>query len=185
LQAQALQQRLDLAAARHHVAALEAQLRTTRRWRLLATTDIGAAGEREADGSRRVGPSLSLALPLFNQGQGAMARASAELDDARAAQRQIELKIGADVSWQSAQLSQASLQVQSYRDALLPARSAVVERLQERVNFMLDDAFTLLQAKQQEYAAHAGLIDATRDYWRARVELSRATGGPLSDEVQP
>ena len=85
LQALSLQQRLDLAAARAQVTASEQQLAAARQYRYLSPIHLGVAGEREADGSKRLGPAVSLSLPLFNQGQGAVARAQALLDGARAA----------------------------------------------------------------------------------------------------
>ena len=194
LQSLAMTQRLDLAAARTHVSTLQQQMAAIRRYRFLGASTVGAAGEREADGTRRIGPSLSLALPLFNQGQGAIARIAAELDAAQAKQRQLELQIDNDVQRQSDRMQLAHEQARSYRDGLIPEREAVVARLQEQVNFMLTDTFTLLLAKQQEYAAYEGYIEAVHGYWSARVELMRAVGARLPDgtpsktppqEVQP
>ena len=39
--------------------------------------------------------------------------------------------------------------------------------------------FALLQAKQAEIDAAHMYLDALRDYWSARAELERATGGML------
>ena len=185
LRSLALTQRLDLAAARSHVSALERQLASTRRYRYLGSSDIGAAGEREADDSQRVGPSLSLALPLFNQGQGNVVRGVAELSSARAAQQKLELQISTDVQLHSDRMRLAREQAASYRDGLIPQREAVVARLQEQVNFMLTDTFNLLLAKQQEYAAYEGYIEAVHSFWSARIELMRAVGARLPEETKP
>lgn len=185
LRSQALTQRLDLAAARSHVSALERQLASTRRYRYLGTSDIGVAGEREADKTLRIGPSLSLALPVFNQGQGKVARAAAELSGARAAQQKLETQIVTDVQLQSDRMRLAREQAATYRDGLIPQREAVVARLQEQVNFMLTDSFNLLIAKQQEYAAYEGYIEAVHSFWSARVELMRAVGATLPEEAKP
>ena len=181
LQSLAMTKRLDLAAARTQVSVLEQQLAATRHYRYLGASTVGVAGEREADGTRRIGPSLSLALPLFNQGQGAVARAIAELSAAHAAQRQIELQIGNDVQRQSDRMQLAREQAASFREGLIPQREAVVARLQEQVNFMLTDTFNLLLAKQQEYTAYEGYIEAVRSYWSARVDLMHAVGARLPD----
>ena len=182
LQSLAMTQRLDLAAARTQVSTLEQQLAATRQYRYLGASTVGVAGEREADGTRRIGPSLSLALPLFNQGQGAIARAAAELDAAHAAQRQLELQIDNDVQRQSDRMQLAREQVLRYREGLIPQREAVVARLQEQVKFMLTDTFNLLLAKQQEYAAYEGYVEAVHSCWSARVELMRAVGARLPDD---
>jgi cobalt-zinc-cadmium efflux system outer membrane protein len=185
LQRNALDQRLDLAAARRRVQALEAQLGATRRYRYLTDLRVGADYEREADGARRLGPSVGLALPLFHQGQGAVTRGAGELDRARAEAASLELQIQADVERQAARLRGAHAQVASYRDGLIPQREAVVARLKEQANFMLTDSFAVLVARQQEYAAYAGYVDAVQGYWTARVELLRATGTQRAGEVQP
>ena len=185
LQALALARRLDLAAARSQVAAAEQQLTVAHRYRFLSPTDLGVAGEREADGSKRIGPSVSLSLPVFKQGQGAIARAQAELVSARATQQLLETQIGNEVQLQAGRMRTAREQAASYREGLIPQRESVVARLQEKVNYMLTDTFSLLLAKQQEYAAYLGYIDAVQSFWSARVELMRAVGTRLPDDVTP
>jgi cobalt-zinc-cadmium efflux system outer membrane protein len=44
---------------------------------------------------------------------------------------------------------------------------------------MLVGAYQLLQAKQNEVSSYREFIEALRDYWLARAELERATGGSL------
>ncbi len=185
LRAQALTQRLDLAAARSQVAAAEQGLAAARRYRFLGPTELGVAGERDTDGSKRIGPSASLSLPVFKQGQGAIARGQAELGGAQATQRLLEAQISNDVQLQAARMQAARELVKSYREGLIPQREAVVARLQEQVNFMLTDVFNLLQAKQQEYAAYLGYIDAVHAYWSARIELTRAVGARLPADAPP
>ena len=51
----------------------------------LGDVEVGYEREREGDGTLMRGPSVSLGLPIFNQGQGAVGRAQAQLLDARAA----------------------------------------------------------------------------------------------------
>ena len=181
LQALALTQRLDLAAARAEVAAAQQQLSVAQHYRYLGPTDLGVAGEREADGSKRLGPSLSLTLPVFNQGQGAIARAEAQLARAGATRQLLETQIGNQVQLQADRMSAARERAVAYREALIPQREAVVARYQERVSFMLTDSFNLLLAKQQQYAAYGGYVDAVQAFWSAQVELTRAVGTALPD----
>ena len=185
LQKLAQANRLDLAAARSEAQAAEQQLQATRHYRYLGPTDVGTAGEREPDGSTRIGPSVTLSIPLFNQGQGAMARAQATLAAAQAARESLETRIGNEVQLQGDRMRLAGAMAASYRDGLIPQREAVVARLQEHVNFMLTDVFNLLQAKQQEYSAYLGYIDAVERYWSARMELVRAVGTRLPGVESP
>ena len=44
---------------------------------------------------------------------------------------------------------------------------------------MLIGIFELLETKQREYDAYQGYLEVVRDYWLARVELTRAAGNTL------
>lgn len=172
-------ERLDLLAARRDVALREKEQALVSKMRLLGRSELGAELDREGDGRRRVGPALSLELPLFEQGQGRVARADAQLRAAKAQLRSVELSVDAGLQQQLQKLGLARDRAEGYRQSLIPQREAVVARLQERVNYMLDDAFTLLLARQQEYVAYEGYVDAVQAYWRARVEVLRETGSQL------
>lgn len=185
LQDLARTQRLDLAAARREVELLDQALTLVRRWRLLGTVEIGAERERETDGSVLRGPTLALALPLFDQGQAAIARAQARLEQGRAALARLELDIDNDVGLGVERVAALRRIAEDYRAALIPQREAVVARQTERLNYMLIGAFELLLAKQQEYDAYQGYLESVRDYWQARVALARAIGTRLPSDAQP
>jgi len=185
LQALALQQRLDLAAARNRAKALQLRHDTSRRYRYMSNLRLGVEMEREADGAKRLGPGAQLGLPLFQQGQGVIARAEAELARAEAEVVELENSIQSDVARQLQRMELARLQAQAYREGLIPQRENVVARLREQANFMLVDSFTVLTARQQEYAAYAGYVDAAQRYWTAQTELSRAMGSQRGVETQP
>ncbi len=176
------QQRLDLAAARQEVALFEQKLAVTKRYRWFGKVDIGVNGERETDRSKLYGPSLSLQVPIFNQGQGAIARVGAWLDDAYAQLRALQLDIDSAVRLNADRVNAARAITQTYRAALIPQREAIVARTQDEVNFMLAGVFELLLTKQQEFDAYQGYIEAVRDYWLARVDLMRAVGAQLPSD---
>lgn len=178
----ALKHRLDLAAARQAVAVREDALGVTRRWRWLGSVDAGYERERELDGAITRGPSVALGLPLFNQGQGAVARAEAELLEARATLDALVLGVHNDARLGIEQLSVSATIAERYRAELVPSREAIVARTQERVDFMLVGVFELLAAKQHEYDAYQAYLEAVRDYWVARAELRGAVGGALPDD---
>jgi cobalt-zinc-cadmium efflux system outer membrane protein len=50
---------------------------------------------------------------------------------------------------------------------------------------MLVGQFELLLAKQEEYDAWQGYLEAVRDYWVARSDLERAIGGALPGAAAP
>jgi len=179
----ALSQRLDLASAREEVAVLEDALGVARGWRLLGSVEAGYEWERETDGTKLRGPTLALELPIFNQGQGAVARAEARLLDARARADALALVVGNEVATGVDQLTIAREVSERYRLEWLPAATSAVERQQERFNFMLVGAFDLIQAKRDQYDAWQGYFEAVRDYWIARSALRAATGGLLPGDT--
>lgn len=178
----ALENRLDLAAAQSGVALREDALGITRRWRWLGSVEVGYERESELDGEVLRGPSLSLELPIFNQGQGAVARARAELMQARAELDALVLNVNNTARLSLEELNVAREIAERYRTELVPRREAIVARTQERVNYMLVGIFELLLAKQEEYDAYQEYLEAVRDYWTARAALRGAVGGRLPDD---
>ncbi|MDZ4811419.1 MAG: TolC family protein [Pseudomonadota bacterium] len=178
----AVDQRLDLAAVRQEVGLREDALGVTRRWRWLGTVEVGYEHENEVEGGVLRGPSLSLELPIFNQGQGAVARAQAVLMDARARLDGLAVAVHNDAHLGLARLAVTREIAERYRTLLVPHREAIVARSQEQVNFMLKGVFELILAKQQEYDAYQEYLEAVRDYWTARAELRHVVGGRLPDD---
>jgi outer membrane protein, heavy metal efflux system len=178
----AARERLDVAAARREVGLQEDALGITEHYRWLGRIDIGLAGERDTDRTRLVGPTLAVQLPVFNQGQGTIARAHARLEDSRARLQALELSVDTSVRLGADRIQAARAVLEEYRSALIPEREAVVARTQENVNYMFAGAFDLLLAKQQEYDAYQGYLEAVRDYWLARVDLTRAVGTRLPSD---
>lgn len=178
----AVDQRLDLAAVKQEVALREDALGVTRRWRWLGTVDVGYEHESPVEGGVLRGPSLSLELPIFNQGQGAITRAQAVLMDARARLDGLALAVHNDAHLGLARLAVTREIVERYRTLLVPRREAIVARSQEQVNFMLKGVFELILARQEEYDAYQEYLEAVRDYWTARAELRRVVGGRLPDD---
>ena len=183
LQALAQTQRADLAASRQNVTLLTAMLGTTKRWRWFGELDISAERERETDGEKLRGIGFSLGLPIFNQGQGRVLHATAMLETATAQRDQMQLTVQSEVALGLEKLNKQREIVETYADVLVPAREATVAEMQKRYNFMLIGAFELLQAKQAEYDAYQGYLDALRDYWLARTALKLAVGGELPSRV--
>lgn len=176
----ALDQRLDLVAARHEVRLLEDQLGVTRRWRWLGAVEAGYERETEADDEVSRGPELELELPLFNQGQGALGKARAQLAQARARLDGLVQQVHNQVRLHLDQLKLTHAIAERYRTALVPQRENIVAGYQLEVNFMLKGVFELLLARQEEFDAYQEYLEAVRDYWLAYAELKQALGGQLS-----
>jgi cobalt-zinc-cadmium efflux system outer membrane protein len=183
LESVAINQRLDLAAAKTEVIALVQSLGLTKTYRYVGTIEFGVDSERDTTRQRVTGPIWKLELPIFNRGQGRIARLEAQL---RQAERRVEanaISIRADVREARDRLVAKRDLAFYYRDSLLPERRHILELTLAQYNSMLKSPYDLLLAKQNELSTEKGYIDAWRDYWIARADLERAVGGRLGRNV--
>lgn len=176
--------RLDLVAARQSVVLLEDVLGVTRSYRLVGDIQVGVDYEHETDGSRLLGPTLGLTLPIFNWGSGRIERARAELEQASAEARRLEIEVSNEVLLAQAKVANARGLVERYRTQLIPQREEVVLRAMEMHNFMIIGQFELLLAKREEYAAYQSYLETLAGYWAARAELAQAVGARLPSSAQ-
>jgi cobalt-zinc-cadmium efflux system outer membrane protein len=177
LEALALSQRLDLAATEAEWAGIVQALGISRTYRYIGVVELGVDTENQTDNQRITGPTLRLELPIFNHGQGRIARLQAQL-------RQVERTLEAqaiDIRSETREASERTAAerriVLFYRDQALPERKRVLDLTTTQYNSMLKGDYDLLIAEQNELTAQRGYIGALRDYWIARADLERATGG--------
>ena len=104
--------------------------------------------------------------------------------DARAQVTALEAEIDNTVRFAHARVDAARSIATQFVKFLNPAQAIIVARQQQRENFMFIGQFELLLAKQQQYDAYQSYLEAVRDYWLARSELARATGGSLPSDAQ-
>src|SRR5438876_953179 len=181
LELRAIQQRLDLAAARQQFIA-EARARgIARAEAILQGAEFGGHYEHEIEGSvHSIGPSVNVPIPIFNQGQAAVARSSAKLRQSEQRYLALAADIRSDVRAARDKMLLSPRQVQDFKSTALPTRTRVTEESQLEYHAMQIGPFQLLQAKQEEVKTGAESVEALRDYWVARAELEKAVGGSLS-----
>jgi cobalt-zinc-cadmium efflux system outer membrane protein len=180
LEALAIGGRFDLRAAHAEAQAVSHALAMARNYRFFGTTSLGGSYERAPEGFSVAGPSATLELPIFDQKQAVVARLEAQTRAALARETALAVDIRSEVRAAAGRLVAARAVVDRYTKVVLPLRQRVVELTQQQYNAMLLGAYQLLQVKQNEVNADRELIEALRDYWAARAELERATGGALS-----
>ncbi len=184
LEALALERRLDLAAARGEAEALEGAASAAGLTRVAPALRAGVFTEKDAEGTRTFGPMLELELPLFDQGRATVARISAQVRQARARQADLAAAIRSEVRTLRSRLAGARAVAEQYRKTLLPLREQLVQQAQLRYNSMLLGVFQLLLARREQGDAYRDYLDSIRDYWTARHELERASGGALQAAAQ-
>jgi cobalt-zinc-cadmium efflux system outer membrane protein len=174
----ALARRLDIAGARASAQAAFSTVGLEKGFRLLPDGTIGAFVEGEPDG-KFVGGNASIVLPVFDGGGARVARARAVLQKRSAEHDALVVDAHAAVRTAWARYEGSRRRAVQLRTSVLPARRRVLVESQLQVNAMAMPVFALLQAKQAEIDAAHMYLDALRDYWSARAELERATGGML------
>ena len=182
----AVAERLDLAAARWAVDALERALALTRRTRLAPLgIEVGVEREREPDGVELTGPVLELRLPLFDTGKASVARLESELARARWQLAALEGQARSEVRERLAELAAGRELAALHREVLLPRRREVLQGTLLEHNQMVVGTFDVLLARQREIAAEAGAVEALADYWTAWYALERAVGVALAPPGEP
>lgn len=184
LESLAIGRRLDLAAARSEAAALEGAASSAGLTRAIPSLKAGISTEKDAEGTRTFGPTLEIELPVFDQGRAAVARVSAQVRQARARQADLAVSIRSEVRSLRSRLAGARAVAEHYRKTLLPLRERLVQEAQLRYNSMLLGVFQLLLARREQGDAYRDYLDSIRDYWTARYELERASGGTLQAAAQ-
>lgn len=181
LESLAVSQRLDLAEARQRIQAILASRDLTRSYRLLPAGGLGIEAEREVDnGVWSIGPSVELPIPIFDQGQAALANQSAQLRQSEQRHRALAVAIRSQVRRARTRMQQARALAEHYWNVLLPLRVQVLQQTQLEYNAMVTGVFQLLTAKRDEIDAGRGYIESLRDYWLARTDLESAVGGDLA-----
>jgi cobalt-zinc-cadmium efflux system outer membrane protein len=180
LEALALSQRHDLAASRYELANLATALRTTRTYRYIGVLEVGADIEKDTDGTKLSGPEASVSLPLFNQGQGKIAKLEAQM---RQAEKRFEgraIDVRSEVREARGRLLANRSTALYYQKTLLPERLKILSQTQLQYNAMQTGAVELLMARKNQVDTERKYIEAWRDYWISRSQLELAVGGNLS-----
>ncbi len=180
LESLALDQRLDLAAARQEAVIAKSALDLRRKTRLLpGTVDAGVDTERDSGGGRVTGPRLELQVPLFDRGQADVARLEAQWRQAEDRAEALAADIGSEVRTARDALTVARQAAGFFQETLLPQRQLLLRETLLQYNAMQRSPYDVLRAREQQQSAERGAIEARRDYWLARTRLERALGAPL------
>lgn len=180
LEALAIAQRLDVAAAKKVLDARNSEVTMVKDWRWIGGFTAGGGIDRDSDGPKSIGPSGSIELPIFDQKQALIARLEAEARRAARRVEAVEINALSEVREATARVQYARATVAYHRTVVIPNRERVVQLSQVQYDAMLLGVYQLLQAKQNEVGAYRDYIDSVRDYWVARAELGKAVGGRLS-----
>ncbi len=177
MERQAISASLDLLAMREGARALGERYGIERLDAWFGGLDVGVMGERESTGEWGFGPEVGLALPIFDQGQGRRAAASAQLELVARLYRARAVELRSQVRIARAQVWSAYARAQFLRMVLLPLRARIVKESMLHYNGMLIGPFQALEAQRQEIEAGGQYLDALHRYWLERATLEQALQG--------
>jgi len=178
LESRAIERSLDLAAAERLIAAAAENVTLDRASGLFPELIGGGKGERD-DAEWKPGPAFTLPLPFFDRGQARIARAQAELRQARELRHALAVRIRAVARSTRDRLDGYRDRALHYRDVLLPVLDRVLQETQLQYNAMQVGPLDLFRAKEQQIEAAVRYIDALREYWMTQADLVLILAGRL------
>ena len=180
LERRAIAANLDLAAMRKQIEAIARLLGLTNATALIPEFAVGATVNRD-DAEWKRGPTISLQIPLFDQGQARIAAAQSELRRAQQnyAGLATEVRSVARTAGQAVEATRS--QAQFMKNVVLPIRTKIVDDTLLQYNAMQVGVFQLLLAQQQQITAGRQYIETLRNYWLARTGLGQILNGRMSD----
>ena len=184
----ALEQRLDVQAAKLDAQATAASLGLTRATRFVNVLDLGYVDQRMSQTATNVptarGYELTLELPLFDWGGARVARAEGVYMQAvnRVAQTAVTARSEARESYLDYRTAYDV--AVHYRDHIIPLRKRISQEVLLRYNGMLLSTQDLLADAREQAGAVAGYIDALKTFWTAHANLEAALGVRLDSQRQ-
>ena len=170
---------LDLDHARQRIVSMGQRLGYDRATALMPSGEIGASAEKESDEVWGVGPSVSVPIPIFDQGQARVARGTAELRRAQHEYHALAVRIRATARALMERVRGAGDRALYFRDLVLPLQERIVNEAQLQYNAMQIGVFDLLRDRQQQIEAGAQYVELLREYWIARADLLHLLSGRL------
>lgn len=181
LESLAISQRRDLLALRKQVDGIGQALALKTNTRFLPVSiNIGVDTEKSPDGQRVTGPTLSLKVPIFDQGQGEIAKLSAQYRQAQRQLQSLAIRIRSEVREARDTLKINRDQVDYFKKVVVPLNVQAVNQTLLQYNAMQVNTYELFLTKQRELNTERDYIQAWRDYWISRSQLEEAVGGNLT-----
>ncbi|MYM34423.1 TolC family protein [Duganella sp. FT94W] len=182
----AVNERLDIQAARLDTEQTASTLGLTRTTRFINVLDLGAVRNTEGGTATR-GYEISLEIPLFDWGSARVARAEATYMQSVNLLAQAAVDARSEARERYADYRASYELARHYRDHVVPLRKQISDQTLLRYNGMLMSVFELLADAREQATAVSGYINALKDYWTAQANLEAALGGrlPTNTGVKP
>lgn len=173
----AMEQRLDLQAARRAAEATARSLGLTRVTRFVDEFELGIVRVREDPAPTKKGYEIGVPIPLFDWGTGRVARSEALYMQAANRVAETAIKARSEVRETYHGYRTSYDVARHYRDEVVPLRKQISEEVVLRYNGMLASVFELLVDAREQVAAVSAAIGSLRDFWLADADLQTALVG--------
>ncbi len=185
LETVALEQRLDVEAARRAVDAAGEALGITRLSRFVDVREVGVARWREGNDGVLRGPLASVGIPLLDFGEARAARGRWQAREAADSLAATLVRARSDIRQACADVASTHALALEQEQEQMPRRQRVLAQTQFYYNANLEGAYNLLADYREAMLAGREAIEARRDYWVALANLERAAGGRLPVHAAP
>ena len=184
IEAQAMQNRLDVLMARRELAGLGGSFRLTKATRFINVLDVGyLRNTYNQSPKRETGYAIELQIPLFDWGGARLVKSEAMY--MQAVNRTAEIAVNAQSEVREAYSSYRSAYdiAKHYRDEVVPLKKRISDEQLLRYNGMLISVFTLLADARSQVLSVNASIEALRDYWMAESALQMAQTGRSAESA--
>lgn len=177
VEAQAMQQRLDVQLAKLDTESTARALGLTRATGIVNVLDAGYVNSSKSGAPRENGYEIELALPLFDWGGARVAKAESLYMQSvhRTAHTAITARSQVREAWSAYRTTYDV--ARHYRDEVVPLQKKISEETLLRYNGMLMSVFELLADARAQITGVNTAIEAQRDFWIAETELQAAING--------
>lgn len=177
VEAQAMQQRLDVQLAKLDTESTARALGLTRATGIVNVLDAGYVNSSKSGAPRENGYEIELALPIFDWGGARVAKAEALYMQSvhRTAHTAITARSQVREAWSAYRTTYDV--ARHYRDEVVPLQKKISEETLLRYNGMLMSVFELLADARAQITGVNTAIEAQRDFWIAETELQAAING--------
>ncbi len=182
IEKQAIDKSLDLAEARQRIMTLAHKYGVTRATTLIPDLEVGYDKERDGvDKEWSHGPTFSVVLPIFDQGQAKRKKAELEIRSAQDSYWDKAVKIRSAARTARNKLMMSRKKVIYYRKAVLPQMQKILAATHREYNGMQTGVFRLLMAKRGQIQAGQRYIQALQSYWQARISYRQLMSGKIPE----
>jgi len=145
----------------------------------LTAPSIQPRSARDRNKNFTIGPSLSLAIPVFDQNQAQIAKAANTYDEAVYAFETLSRGIVQDVRTAADRVATAQDMAQLYRDRLIPLAEKNLELSRDAYRAGKSSFLSVLEAQRFYLNTQQASIEALRDMAEALPALEAEVGLPL------